>query len=85
MIVGVIVLIDGVQNLAAAGYVLIRAPDELDAWSYVWSREREGLINGVVRTAAGTLLITGRDAMVRGWSRLRGLPASYPADADDSE
>jgi hypothetical protein len=42
-VVGIFVLIDGLQNAAAAGYVLLTKPDQADTWSYMWARQGEGL------------------------------------------
>ncbi len=79
-IVGIFVMIDGLQNAAATGFVLVTMPDETDTWSYMWQRQGEGMIKGVVQIGAGAALVFGREALARGWSRLRGQPAPDPAD-----
>ena len=79
-IVGIFVLIDGLQNAAATGFALVTMPDETDTWSYMWQRQSEGMIKGVVQIGAGAALVFGRQALARGWSRLRGQPAPEPAD-----
>ena len=81
-IVGVFVLIDGLQNAVAAGYVLWTKPDLADTSSYMWARQGEDMIKAVVQIAAGALLVFGREAVARGWSRLRGQPAPHDADGD---
>ena len=53
-IVGVIVLIDGLQNAAAAGYVFLAKPDEIDTSSYMWARQGESMIKSVVQIADGS-------------------------------
>ena len=82
-IVGVFVLIDGLQNAALSGYVVLTTPGDTDRWSSLWSRQGEGIIKGAVQISAGALLVAGREAFARGWSRLRGQPAPEAADAED--
>jgi hypothetical protein len=82
-VVGVVVLIDGVQSAAAAGYVLLTKPPEIDALSYMWqSRQHESMIKGIVQLVAGALLVLGRESIVEGWTRLR---EARRMDADDPD
>ncbi|HYT65122.1 MAG TPA: hypothetical protein VEL51_01800 [Vicinamibacterales bacterium] len=39
-IVGVFVLVGGLQNAVAAGYVLWTKPEQVDTMSYMWERHR---------------------------------------------
>jgi hypothetical protein len=73
-LVGVFVLIGGLQNAAGAAYALFSMPkfDQADRWSYMWERQGEAMVKAVVEVVAGALLVFGREALVRGWSRLRG-------------
>ena len=73
-IVGVVVLVDGLQNAAGAGYTLLTKPDQFDTSSYMWASQGENLIKAAVQIAAGAWLVFGRESLVRGWLRLRAQP-----------
>ncbi|MCX6539589.1 MAG: hypothetical protein NT151_11760 [Acidobacteria bacterium] len=83
---GVFVLVAGLQNAAGTAYVLLSKPkfDETGTWSYVWSRQGEAMVKAAVQIVAGALLVFGREALVRGWSRLRGAPGSDSVDDSDT-
>jgi hypothetical protein len=81
-IVGVFVLVDGVQNLAGAGYVLWTRSVQVDTVSYMWARQGEEMIEAAVQIIAGAFLILGREALLRGWSRLRGERAPDSGDSN---
>lgn len=80
-VVGVFVLVDGLQDAAAAASVFWSKPDAAPAVSYMWERQGEGIIEALVQIAAGAVLILGRDPFVQGWMRLRTGRAH---DLDDS-
>ncbi len=84
-IVGVLVLVDGLKNAAAAAYVLLTKPEQDDTVSYMWARQGEAMIKAVVQIAAGALMVLGREAVVRYWLRLRGEGAPDAADPNDAE
>jgi hypothetical protein len=85
-LVGVFVLVGGLQSAVGAAYVLLFKPtsDQADTWSYRWGQQGEDLIKAVVEIAAGAILVFGREALVRGWSRLRGQSASDSAGDSDN-
>jgi hypothetical protein len=73
-LVGIVLLVDGLREVAAAVYVLATKPafDESSNLSYVWARESQSIVRSAVQIVAGALLMFGRHALARGWSRLRG-------------
>ena len=71
-IVGVFFLVNGVQNAVGAGYVLWSKPDQVDTVPYMWARQGEDLIEAVVQMASGAFLVLRREALMKGWSGLRG-------------
>jgi hypothetical protein len=83
-IVGVFVFVNGVQGAAGAAYVMWTKPEQVDTLSYMWARQGEDMIQGVVQIAAGAFLIFGRETLVRGWSRLRGERAPDAGDSNDA-
>ena len=84
-LVGVFVLVAGLQNIAGAAYALFSRPafDETDALSYLWARQNQAILKALVQIIAGALLVFGRETIARGWSRLRG--ESVDRDEDKSE
>src|SRR6185503_16456672 len=72
-LVGTFVLVDGLQNVAAAAYVWFSRPrfDQTDPLSYLWTRQNEAIVRASVQVVAGSLLLFGRKTIVHGWSRLR--------------
>ena len=82
-LVGVFVLVQGLQNTAGAAYVLFSRPrfDATGALSYLWARQDQAIVQALVQIVAGVLLVFGRTTLARGWSRLRGQPANGDADA----
>jgi hypothetical protein len=68
-------------------YVLLSRPevDQTDTWSYMWARQGEAMSKAVVQIVAGALLVFGRAALVRGWSRLRSQAASDSTDDPDGD
>jgi len=82
-LVGVVVLVDGLREVAAAAYVLLNKPrsDQGDSLSYLWVRQRESIVRAVVQTSAGVLLVFGRNVLARGWSHLRGEHVEDDVDA----
>jgi len=82
-LVGIVVLIDGLGGVAAAGYVLLSKPafDETDSLSYLWARQGQSIVRAGVQIASGTFLVFGRDTLARGWSRLRGQQVDDDANA----
>ena len=82
-LVGIVVLVDGLREVAAAAYVLLGKPalDRTDGLSYLWDRESQSIVRAVVQVVAGGLLVFGRDALARGWSRLRGQQVDDDVEA----
>ena len=85
-LVGVFVLVQGLQNTAGAAYVLFSRPpfDRTGALSYLWARQNQAIVEALVQIVAGALLVFGRTTLARGWSRLRGQPIKDNADAGQS-
>jgi len=83
-LVGVFILVGGLQNVASAAYVLLSRPkvDETNAWAYLWTRQSEAIVRAVVQVIAGALLVFGRRTIAHGWSALRGH--SQNDDMDES-
>ena len=75
-LVGVVLLISGLQKAAVTTYTLLSRPDSESPLSFVWTSERQTVIGSVVEVVAGLLLIFGRSGIAKGWSHLRG--ASTP-------
>jgi hypothetical protein len=48
-LVGVFVLVEGLQNVAGAAYVLFSRPsfDEADALSYLWARQNQAILRAL--------------------------------------
>jgi hypothetical protein len=76
---GIFVLVEGIQDLAAAGYTLLTKPnfDETPQLEYLWVRQGEVIVRGAVAVTCGSILLFGRDAIATGWSRIRSVS---PAD-----
>jgi hypothetical protein len=85
-LVGVFVLVEGIQNVAATAYVWFSRPsfDQTEPLSYLWTRQNEAIGRALVQVVAGALLVFGRDAIVHGWSRLRGQPMN-DADSENGD
>jgi hypothetical protein len=83
-LVGTVVLVGGLQNVAGVGHVLLSRPafDDTDTWAYLWPRQNEAMVKAVVQVGAGAYLTFGSKSIIRGWSRLR---SQSPNDANDSE
>jgi hypothetical protein len=83
-LVGVFILVGGLQNVASAAYVLLSKPkfDETNAWTYMWTRQNEAIVKALVQVIAGGLLVFGRKTIAHGWSVLRGQ--SLNDDVDES-
>jgi hypothetical protein len=84
-LVGVVILVQGLQHAAVTAYTWFTMPrlDQADSMSYLWEGHRDAIVRAIVQVGAGALLVFGRKAIVDGWSRLRGRFAN---DAwDDSE
>ncbi len=74
-LVGLFVLIQGVESIAAAAYTIVTKPSwpagDNTFW-YVWERDREAIVKAIVQIITGVLLLLGRGAIVSAWWRLRG-------------
>jgi hypothetical protein len=74
-LVGLFVLIQGAESIAAAVYTIVTKPSwpasDSTFW-YVWERDREAIVRAIVQIIAGVLLLFGREAIVSAWWRLRG-------------
>jgi len=84
-VVGVFVLVSGLQSAAFPGYVWFttRGLDLTGSSQYFWERQGETLARAAVQVAAGTFLLVGSEAVLRGWRKVRGFPPSDPpADHD---
>ena len=84
-ILGVIIVVDGLQNAAGAGYALLTKPDQADTASYMWALQGDGMIKAAVQIAAGAFLVFGRESLVRGWLRLRRPQSQDSADPADAK
>lgn len=74
-VVGLFVFLDGVQNATVVAYTIYSKPAiESQTFSYLWSRQRDSLVRGIVQLAAGFFLLGGRDYVVDVWTRMRGEP-----------
>ena len=83
-LVGVFVLVQGLQNTAGAAYVLYSRPPfdrTTDSLSYLWARQNQAIVAALVQIVAGALLVFGRTTLARGWSRLRGQSVDDDMDA----
>jgi len=82
-LIGIVVLVDGLREVAASAYVLLRKPafDETDSLSYLWARQSQSIARGAVQIVSGGFLVFGRDTLARGWSRLRGQQVENDVDA----
>jgi hypothetical protein len=72
-VVGVFVLVDGLRDAAVALYALATKPEWMSdgTMPYLWHQQREAMIGGTVRIAAGVVLIVGRHALGRSWRKVR--------------
>src|SRR5262245_32660351 len=74
-VVGLSVLLDGLQNAAVVAYTLYSKPAiESQTLSYLWSRQRDSLVRAVVHRVAGFVLLGGRDYLVGVLARMRSEP-----------
>jgi hypothetical protein len=75
VLVGVGILIQGLGDSVASGYVLMRKPQgaEPGPLSYLWERQSETLVRAVVDMVAGTILVLGRARLARGWAQVRSM------------
>jgi|SRR5580765_3340771 len=74
-VVGIFVLIEGLQDVASIAYALFAKPKVLESTptlSYIWDRQYEAIARAVPQVAAGIFLIAGRDSIAQWWSRVRG-------------
>lgn len=82
-LVGVFVLVGGLQDLAAAAYALLTRPrlqaDPFDPLSFLWVQQRENLARALVQVVAGVILLASREGLARAWLRLRGRPVDQPS------
>jgi len=86
-VVGLVVLLDGLENAAVVAYTLYSKPAiESETLSYLWNRQRDSLVRAVVQLVAGFLLLGGRDYVVGLFSRMRSEPIDdYQEDADSPD
>ncbi len=74
-IVGLFVLIQGAEGIAASAYAVFTKPSwpasDRTYW-YVWESQRQAIVKGLVQIAAGLTLMFGRKPLVNVWWRLRG-------------
>ena len=74
-VVGLSVLLDGLENAAVVAYTLYSKPGiESQTLSYLWSRQRDSLVRAVVQLVAGFVLLGGRDYLVGVLARMRSEP-----------
>jgi hypothetical protein len=74
-LVGVGLLVQGVENSASLGYVLMSKPQgvEIGAASYLWERQSEAMVKAGVDVAAGITLVLGRAGLARAWAQVRSI------------
>jgi hypothetical protein len=86
-IVGLSVLLDGLENAAVVGYTLYSKPSiESQTMSYLWSRQRDSLVRAVVQLVAGFVLLGGRDYVVGAFARMRSEPLDgYEEHAESTD
>ncbi len=89
-LVGVFVLLHGLQNIAATAYVWFSKPgwphlDQADSLSYLWSRQSDAIVRALVQVIAGPLLIFGPKTIATAWSRLRGQSTNDTWDDSESD
>jgi hypothetical protein len=80
---GVFVLVDGLQNAAAAGYALYTKPEFVDTALYMMERHGETMASAIVEIVAGAALVLGREGLATGWARLRQRAWSEKSGDDD--
>jgi hypothetical protein len=74
-LVGVGLLVQGLEASATLGYVLMSKPQgvEIGAASYVWERQWETLVQASVDVVAGVTLVLGRAGLARAWALVRNI------------
>lgn len=85
-LVGVVILISGLEDLAAALYALATRPTfevrgPFDSISYLLGQQRENFVRGVVQMVAGTILLARPEGVARAWRLLRGRSTREGDDA----
>ena len=75
VLVGVGLLVQGLENSATVGYVLMRKPQgaEIGAASYLWERQSETIVKAGVDVVAGITLVLGRAGLARAWAQVRSI------------
>ena len=74
-VVGLSVLLDGLQNAAVVACTLYSKPAiESETMPYLWTRQRDSIVRAVVQLVAGFLLLGGRHYVVGVYARMRSEP-----------
>jgi hypothetical protein len=75
VLVGVGILIQGLEASATLAYVLMRKPEgiEIGAPSYLWERQSETMVKAVVDVVAGATLVLGRAGLARALAQVRSI------------
>lgn len=87
-VVGILFLVPRFEDVISAAYALWKAPSswsEADRLSVLWEQRGVMILRGIVRIAAGVLLVFGRSRMARAWSRMRGQPLDEDAADDEAD
>ena len=71
-IIGLTTIVDGLLELGPALYAWLMAPDRLADSSFMSDRRSGAIIRGMLGILIGAALYLGRDALLRGWHRMRG-------------
>ena len=87
-LVGVVVLVQAFENIAAAGYVGVSWPrltgsGQDGSLAYLWARQNEAIVRALVQLVVGAWLLFGSKSLVDGWSRLRGQSANEARNDSD--
>ena len=87
-LVGVVVLVQAFENIAAASYVWVSRPrltgsGQDGSLSYLWARQNEAIVRALVQLVVGALLLFGSKSLVDGWSRLRGQSVNEARNDSD--
>ena len=75
VLVGVGLLVQGLEESASLGYALMRKPQgvEIGAASYLWDWQSETMVKAGVDVVAGATLVLGRTGLARAWAQVRSL------------
>ena len=74
-LVGVGLLVQGLEASASLGYVLMRKPQGVDIGgpSYLWEQHSERMVRAGVDVVAGVTLVLGRAGFTRAWAQVHSF------------